>query len=141
MLKVTDFFMKVSGSSSGDGDFKKADFNTWLFDTGSAEGLGLDLTKSFLGQTVTMGAWGPNDTSVNPTSANAVGGFGFNPFSNSSPAQTGAFVMTTNGGIGGDSMLLTALGPAAVPEPSTYILLTIALGAVGFARKKMSTEA
>ncbi len=38
-------------------------------------------------------------------------------------------------------MLLTALGPAAVPEPSTYILLTIALGAVGFARKKMSTEA
>ena len=30
-----------------------------------------------------------------------------------------------------------AIGPAAVPEPSTYALLCISLGVVGYARKKM----
>jgi len=29
----------------------------------------------------------------------------------------------------------------STPEPSTYILLSIALGAVGFARKKMNKKA
>ena len=31
----------------------------------------------------------------------------------------------------------TSFDPAAVPEPSTYLLLTIALGAVGFVRRKL----
>jgi hypothetical protein len=34
-----------------------------------------------------------------------------------------------------------SLANSAVPEPSTYILLTIALGAVGYARKKMNKQA
>ena len=33
-----------------------------------------------------------------------------------------------------------SFGPAAVPEPSTYALLCISLGVVGFARKKMAVK-
>ncbi len=35
-------------------------------------------------------------------------------------------------------MAINASNPSTVPEPSTYVLLVIALGAVGFARKKMN---
>ena len=40
---------------------------------------------------------------------------------------------------GGTNVVFDA--SATVPEPSTYILLGIALGAVGFARKRMTTQA
>ena len=39
--------------------------------------------------------------------------------------------------IGGLNMQLSTGGSAAVPEPSTYALLCISLGVVGYARKKM----
>lgn len=40
----------------------------------------------------------------------------------------------------GEEMQLTSFGPAAVPEPSTYALLCIGLGVVGFVRRKMVTR-
>ena len=130
---VTDLSMTITGATGGNGTFSTQFFTTWFFDMNS----GLDLTKSFIGQTVTSGAWGPNY--INGVN-HSVGDFNFMNKFGAAPGPITPFVLATDGGAG-DKMLLTALGPAAVPEPSTYILLTIALGAVGFARKKMSTEA
>jgi len=48
----------------------------------------------------------------------------------------GTYTWTWGSGGNADSFTL-----ATVPEPSTYVLLSIALGAVGFARKKMARQA
>jgi PEP-CTERM motif len=53
------------------------------------------------------------------------------------PVVGDAWTIRTNGSL---AFQLTGQPQSAVPEPSTYILLSIALGAVGFARKKMRRE-
>jgi hypothetical protein len=50
------------------------------------------------------------------------------------------YTWTWGSGANADFLTLN-IGQTAVPEPSTYILLSIALGAVGFARKKMNRQA
>ncbi len=45
--------------------------------------------------------------------------------------------LVTTGASGNATFTATLGGPAAVPEPSTYVLLCISLGVVGYARKKM----
>jgi hypothetical protein len=56
---------------------------------------------------------------------------------------------TADGGhansVGGDNIYALAVRPgqletSAVPEPSTYLLLGIALGVVGYARRRMSAR-
>ena len=65
---------------------------------------------------------------------------GFGPWSSDPPYY---YINTAGDGVFKDlfdspfEMAIYASNPSAVPEPSTYVLLGIALSAVGFARRKM----
>ncbi len=48
------------------------------------------------------------------------------------------YTWTWGSGVNADSITMNVNAPAAVPEPSTYMLLSMGLGATGFARRKMS---
>ena len=150
-LVVSSLTVTVSGSLTPEANttFNLADFDAVLFDSGI---LGVDFTKQLVGQTTYVdgasvnwgwGVWdknGPTNVSGAPVDQSYTGDFQLFSVNNSNPmSPTGAdpFVLATGGG---EAMQLTSFGPSAVPEPSTYALLCISLGVVGFARKKLKMQ-
>ena len=137
---VTALSVIVSGASDGNGPFTLSDFDGVLFDTSTA-GLNLNPNQQLVGQSVVTGygtgVWG---TPVNIDGSNPrqswTGDFQlFSPASSPAPYGSNPFEMTT---AGGEAMLLTSMiAVNTVPEPSTYALLCISLGVVGFARRKI----
>lgn len=114
--QITDLSLTITGASSGNGTFTQSDFFDMSFYTHNSA---FDFSVSLIEQL--------RD---------------FNLTSNSSPAPYWVDRLTLGTDYGsGDYMQLTEMSPNSVPEPSTYILLGIALGAVGFARKKMGKQA
>ena len=134
---VTALSVTVSGASDGNGTFHLGDFDGVLFDTSTLLG-GMDLTRELTTQTTVGGLWGTNiniDNSSPPQSSTG----DFQLFSmtlgNLAPNGGNPYELTTSGG---ELMTLTSF--AAVPEPSTYLLLCLGLGVVGFARKMMRRQ-
>ena len=137
---VTALSVTVSGASDGNGLFTLADFDGVLFDTSTA-GLNLNPNQQLIGQSVVTGygtgAWGtPAIISGSNPVQSWTGDFQlFSPASSPAPYGSNPFEITT---AGGEAMQLTSMiAVNAVPEPSTYALLCISLGVVGYARKKM----
>ncbi len=142
---VTSLTVSVSGSAGGDGTFNltnnvaTTDFVAVLFDFPVT----VDFTQNLVGQASTNGAWGTNvplPVSGNPNPVpppqSYTGDFqifALDP-AGAPPTGTEPYVLTAGGG---ESMQLISFAPSAVPEPSTYALLCISLGVVGFARRKM----
>ena len=150
-LVVAALTVTVSGSAEplANTTYQLADFDAVLFDSGV---LGVDFTRQLVGQTTYVdgsstswgwGTWdknGPTNVSGAPVDQSYTGDFQLFSVYNSNPwSPTGIdpYGLTTGGG---EPMLLTSFGPAAVPEPSTYVLLTISLGVVGYARRKSKME-
>lgn len=127
---VTALTVTVSDANYGNGTFNLFDFDGVLFDTSLKEG-GVDLTRELTTQWTVGGFWGTNvnvDKSNPPRSS--TGDFQlFSPVTSDAPSGGNPYTL-------GD-MTLTSFAPAAVPEPTTYVLLCISLGVVGFARRKL----
>ena len=136
---VTALSVNVSGASGGNGTFTLADFDGVLFDTSTA---GLNLSQLLVGQSVVVtgygtGTWG---TPAIITGSNPVQSWSgdfqlFSPAASAAPYGSNPFEITT---AGGEAMQLTSM--YATPEPSTYALLCISLGVVGFVRRKLRME-
>ena len=142
---VTALTITVSGSTlgAGDGTFTLSDFDAVLFDTSL---VGLNLSQQLVDQPlVNVGPdgetwnWG-SDHQISTTgpSQSYTGDFQiFAKAGSIAPSGIYPYQLGTNAG-GLDGMQLTSFAPVnTVPEPSTYLLLTIALGAVGYARRRI----
>ena len=136
--------------------FTISDFDGVLFDTGV---LNVDLARQLFGQINYSNngdwSWGTYNVNTDVTGATKPQSYtgDFQLFSlgaNANPsAPTGvapytlATIYQLNAGESGnpdpiyETMKLTSFGPSAVPEPSTYALLCLSLGVVGYARKKI----
>jgi hypothetical protein len=100
---LTDFSIRVSGASSGNGLFDRTDFDRIFLSTGSQA---VDFSRQLVGQPTSVNPWGtsmPGDT-----------GGDFNLFRSSSspdaPNGTWYFELSTGGG---ERMLLTSFRPAS----------------------------
>jgi hypothetical protein len=135
---VTDFSITVTGASSGDGTFNFSDFNGappsqvggFYIITGGT----LDFSSQLVGQSTPEGPWASkHDGSTGD----------FNIFNNgtdlNAPEGTFFFQLTTADG-NGDNMYLTSFAPAAVPEPSSLILLSTALLGIAFVARKRHAQ-
>ena len=141
---VTALNVHVAYGSGGTADYTKNYFSSVIFDTSI---LGVDLTKELVGQNAGSELYGPWGT-LKGTAGDPVQSdtgdfeiFATDPnASGAAPNGQYPYLLATLGGTSNDSNLvqLTSFAPAAVPEPTTYILLTLALGVVGFARKRMN---
>ncbi len=141
---VTALNVHVAYGGGGTADYTKNYFSSVIFDTSL---LGVNLNKELVGQNVGGGDYGPwgtlKGTTVGYPVLSDTGDFEFfakDPYA-SGAAPTGQFpyLLATLGGTGNDSnyVQLTSFAPAAVPEPSTYVLFTFALGLAVFARKRI----
>jgi len=119
---ITGFEITVTGASSGNGSFLLNDFQGTFWNTNGGT---LDLSSELVGQATSGNPWG---TAVDGSAGD------FNMFRSSANAPTGTnyFRLTPAGS--SDTMMLTSFSPqtAAVPEPSSLILL--AMGAAGVVR-------
>jgi hypothetical protein len=152
---ILDLYVTVTNTTNGlgNGTFTLANFTKVIFDTGSFSLTPLDLTKPLFDQVVY------NDGSKEYTWGQYVGVDGSDPprsftgdfeiFASdgtllpysTGPTGSSPFVLATNNGVLGpnnefpDGIQLTSF--SMVPEPSTFTLLCLSLGVVGFARKRM----
>ncbi len=136
---VTALSVTVSGASVGNGPFTLADFDGVLFDTSTA-GLNLNPNQQLVGQSVVTGygtgVWG---TPVNIDGSNPVqswtGDFQlFSPAISPAPYGSNPFEITT---AGGEAMQLTSFeAVAAVPEPATWLLISLGLGGLTLLRRR-----
>jgi hypothetical protein len=141
-LTVAALTVIVSGSATpqANGTFTLADFDGVLFDTSPA---GVNLALQLVGQATVNGTWGTNvaiplSGDPLPPPQSYTGDFQiFSPAAGWAPYGTNPYELTTGGG---EAMQLTSFAPTAVPEPSTYALLCISLGVVGYARRRMKDE-
>jgi len=117
---VVDVSITVSGASSGNGTFNRADFTLWDWGTNGAT---LDLTRELVGQPTNGNPWGTHaPPTIFPNSGD------FNLFgTGGAPQGTWYFLLTTNNGAG-DRIVLTSMTPS-VPEPA--VLTMLAVGGVG----------
>ncbi len=135
---VTALSVTVRGASLGNGTFTLLDFDGLFFDTTR---LGVDLNQQLIGQSLvgigpegqtwTWGSAGHPIPDSDPA-ASYVGDFQlFSP--NSSDAPTGGNPFQIQA-LSGEAMTLTSF--AAVPEPSTWLLLSTGIGGVAFLRRR-----
>ena len=102
-------------------------------------------TPSFATSDIAMNSSAPNFGKIFYNADNNNGGndYGLNiPLANNGPLIINTLFLIPAPDPSYPGELTTDLkvqftGPSAVPEPSTYLLLTLSLGVVGFARKKM----
>lgn len=142
---VTALNVHVAYGGGGTADYTKSYFSSVIFDTSL---LGVDLTKELVGQNAGDAVYGPWGTRKGTTSGVPVLSdtgdfelFAKDPnASGAAPFGAYPYMLATLGGTSNDSnyVQLTSFAPAAVPEPTTYALLCISLGVVGFARKRMN---
>ncbi len=132
--------LTVSNSTDGNGTFNLGDFSSVIFDT-SILGLNMAEGSQLVGQATsspTSKTWGTPDILTESTPPRSYTGDFQLVFAATSPtAPTGIspFQLGTNGG-NTDGVQLTSM--YVTPEPTTYLLLCLSLGVVGFARKKLS---
>ncbi len=145
---VTSLTVSVNGSAGGNGTFDltndvaTTDFVAVLFDFPVA----VNFTQNLVGQPSINGAWGANvpiPISGNPNPVpppqSYTGDFQFFALDPAGVPPTGTepYVVTAGGG---ETMQLDSFvpsGAAAVPEPSTCLLLCFGLGILGAARRKL----
>jgi len=120
---ITSLTVTVSGASSGNGTFTKADLPTlvhWW-----TAGVKLNLLKELVGQPTTGNPWGTPDS--------ISGDFNFF-FSPPGPVGTNFFTMTTNFEAG-DQILLTSFSPV---EPGSVLLFGTGIaGLAGVLRRRL----
>ena len=126
---VTSLSLKVSGASAGNGNYVLNDFEAVLFDTSL---VGVNLNAQLVGQSLAnvgpggeTWSWGANHTITGSDPVQSYTG-DFQLFSSvisPAPYGSGPFQLTT---AGGEDMQLTSL--AAVPEPSTWLLVGLGMG-------------
>ena len=131
---ITNFTITVTGSSqsSYNNTFSLSNYGDFVLDTNGGT---LDFAKSLIGQQTSN----PPNPQPWGTAANGAGSFTlFAKPASFAPTSQNSFVMQISNS--NEKVQLTEMGPAtaAVPEPSTYLLLTIALGVVGYTRKRMN---
>ncbi|MDE2378875.1 PEP-CTERM sorting domain-containing protein [Bradyrhizobium sp.] len=130
---VTALRITVSGASSGNGTFTLSDFWGFRFYTPSS----LDLSQELVGQALSNGCF-----FANPTGACGFGNSGgLNFFGNTSsdPLGTSFFVLTTNHG-SGDAMAIASI-TAAIPESSTWAMMILGFGGLGFMAYRRRSKA
>ena len=133
--------LTVSNSADGNGTFNLGDFSSVIFDT-SILGLNIAEGSQLVGQATsspTSNTWGTPDIIIPESSPprSYAGDFQlvFAATSPTAPTGISPFQLGTNGG-NTDGVQLTSM--YVTPEPTTYLLLCLSLGAVGLARKKLS---
>ncbi len=141
----------VSNSTGGlgDGTFTRNDFSQVIFDTSTATyltGGGLNMAQwtELVGQTTSSPnskTWGTPDLIPETTPPGSYSGdFQLVAAAGSPSAPTGIspFQLGTFGAAN-DGVQLTSM--FITPEPTTYVLLSLSLGVVGLARKKLKKTA
>lgn len=124
--------LTVSGAASGNGSFVQSDFQFAYFAAFSPLNYGAELIGQAMSNGFNFGSFGA--------------GYGgpsgdFNLFQNVVGAPTGTyyFQLTTNGG-SGDSLAVTSIRVASVPEPASWALMIAGFGMVGaVARRRRDT--
>ena len=120
--------LTVTGTGAGDGTFTEADFQSYYFAAFSP----LDYTQELIGQSMANGCtYGSFGSCYGGPSGD------FNLFANNPAAPTGSyyFQLTTNG----DTLDVTSILPAAVPEPATWAMMLGGMGMIGFAVRRRQT--
>ena len=133
----------VSNSTDGNGTFTRSDFSQVIFDTSSVA-LNMAQWTELVGQTTgspTNKKWGTPDLIPETTPPGSYSGdFQLVAAAGSPSAPTGIspFQLGTFGAAN-DGVQLTSM--FITPEPTTYVLLSLSLGVVGLARKKLKKTA
>ena len=123
-----NFQITVSNASSGNGTFTTSDLSLIFLNTSGGT---LDFNSELMGQSTPSGAWG---TGAYPT---MVGDFNFFSTGSNPLAPTGTSAFTLNTG-GGQSMLMTSFAP--IPEPSSWMMGGLAIGASLLIRRRSATR-
>ena len=135
---VTALSVTVLGASAGNGTFTLLDFDGVFFNT-TRLGVNLNqplMTQSLVnigpeGQTWLWGSAGHTIPDSDPA-ASYVGDFQlFSPNTSDAPTGGNPLEITT---LGGEAMALTSFTP--VPEPSTWLLLSMGIGGAAFLRRR-----
>ena len=143
---VSSLTVTVSGSAGGNGtftlnrsDLPNSDFVAVLFDTSQGVNFGQELVRqpSYYDQTTsTWWNWGTDhQIDFAPVPQSYTGDFQIFSSDTSLLAPYGIYPYQMATGAG-EPMQLSSF----VPEPSTYALLCISLGVVGFVRRKLRIE-
>lgn len=126
---VSNLTMTVSGAGAGNGIFDTKTFATFLFWSPSQ----LDFTKQLVGQSLTDGT---------RFGQLGQGGFAgdFNLFSGAIHAPTGygTFTLGANRGLGAKMALTSLMVSGAVPEPASWAMMIVGVGAIGVALRRRS---
>jgi hypothetical protein len=112
--------MDITGSSAGNGHFTLSDFSNYYFAAFSPLNYGAELIGQLMGN-------GCNYGSFTACYGGPSGDFNLFTAGGSAPEGTFYFQLTT---AGGDSMAVTSIRPAGVPEPTGWALM---IGGVGLA--------
>ena len=140
---VTALSVTVLGASAGNGTFTLLDFDGVFFNT-TRLGVNLNqplMTQSLVnigpeGQTWLWGSAGHTIPDSDPA-ASYVGDFQlFSPNTSDAPTGGNPLEITT---LGGEAMALTSFTP--VPEPSTWLLLSMGIGGLAILRRRTTSGA
>ncbi len=116
------------------GQYGRSDFYGMVLDLSLLNTVDLSHDQSLIGQATANGSWGVYD----PAALVFTGDFQFwANVGSSAPSGIGSYTIATNEGTGVTMQLTQA---NVVPEPTTYLLLCLSLGAVGFARRQLRID-